>query len=69
MERSTHIPTALINQLKLGGRMIIPIGLPFMHQELMLLIKKPDGSFYTQSLLDVAFVPLVMEKNNSTETA
>lgn len=56
---ATHIPPALIEQLKPGGRMVIPIGLPYMHQELMLLVKQQDGSTQTEPILGVAFVPLV----------
>ena len=58
---ASHIPPALIEQLKPGGRMVIPIGLPYMHQELMLVTKDMDGSTQTESLLGVAFVPLVID--------
>lgn len=57
---ATHIPPALIEQLKTGGRMVIPVGLPYSHQELMLLSKAYDGSIKTESILAVAFVPLVV---------
>jgi len=57
-----HIPPALIEQLKPGGRMVIPIGLPYMHQELMLLTKDEEGETHTRSLLDVAFVPLITDE-------
>jgi protein-L-isoaspartate(D-aspartate) O-methyltransferase len=67
---ATHIPPALIEQLKPGGRMIIPVGLPYMPQELMLLTKDEDGTTHTSSVLDVAFVPLIMEddEDNAQET-
>jgi protein-L-isoaspartate(D-aspartate) O-methyltransferase len=58
----SHIPPALIEQLKPGGRMVIPIGLPYMHQELMLLTKDEEGKTDTTSLLDVVFVPLITDK-------
>jgi len=58
----SHIPPALIEQLKPGGRMVIPIGLPYMHQELMLLTKDEDGETHTESLLGVAFVPLITDE-------
>lgn len=60
---ATHLPQALIDQLKPGGRMVIPVGLPHMHQELMLFVKDLDGSSHTESLLGVVFVPLVMEES------
>jgi protein-L-isoaspartate(D-aspartate) O-methyltransferase len=59
---AAHIPQALINQLKPGGRMVIPVGLPYMHQELMLVTKDQDGKISTDTILGVAFVPLVTEK-------
>ena len=58
---ATHIPDALVEQLKPGGRMLIPVGLQYMPQELMLVVKDEDGSSRSQSILDVAFVPLVVE--------
>ena len=57
---ATHIPQSLIDQLKPGGRMVIPVGLPYMHQELMLLIKSKSGATHTESVLGVSFVPFVV---------
>ena len=59
---ASHIPPALIEQLKPGGRMLIPIGLPHRYQELMLLTKDEDGTTHTESLLGVAFVPLITDE-------
>ena len=56
-----YIPPALLEQLKRGGRMAIPVGLPYMHQELMLVTKDMQGETHTSSVLGVAFVPLVEE--------
>jgi len=56
---AAFVPPALIEQLKPGGRMVIPIGLPSLHQELMLVTKDKLGETHTSSLLGVAFVPLV----------
>ena len=56
---ATHIPSALVEQLRPGGRMVIPVGLPYSHQELMLLRKDQQGKTLTKSVLGVAFVPLV----------
>jgi len=61
---ASHIPQSLIDQLKPGGRMVIPVGLPYMHQELMLVTKDPAGETSTKSILAVAFVPLVDEENS-----
>ncbi len=54
-----RIPESLIDQLKPGGRMAIPVGLPYSHQELMLVQKDEQGNITTKSVLGVAFVPLV----------
>lgn len=58
---AAYVPPALIEQLKPGGRMVIPIGLPSMHQELMLVTRDQLGETHNSSLLGVAFVPLVEE--------
>ena len=56
---ASQIPPPLLEQLKTGGRMVIPIGAAFLVQQLMLIEKLADGSIRTQALLPVAFVPLV----------
>ena len=56
------IPEALIEQLKPGGRLVIPVGQPYMHQELMLVTKDEQGKTQVQSMLGVAFVPMVDKK-------
>ena len=50
------IPPPLLDQLKEGGRMIIPVGSPFYVQHLM-LVEKNQGKITTRSLLPVRFVP------------
>jgi len=52
------IPPPLIEQLKPGGKMVIPVGRPHMTQSLMLLDKDDGGKVKTKQLLPVAFVPL-----------
>ena len=53
---SEFIPPPLIQQLKDGGKMIIPVGTPFMVQNLM-LIQKEGEEITTTSLMPVRFVP------------
>lgn len=55
------IPPPLLEQLKDGGKMIIPIGSPFMTQMLMLIEKKGKKAT-TKSLLPVVFVPFTRDK-------
>ena len=50
------IPPPLKEQLKDGGRMIIPVGSPYMTQQLM-LIEKTGKSYRTTSKMPVRFVP------------
>lgn len=59
---ATHVPETLVEQLKPGGRMVVPVGLPYMHQELIQVDKQTNGSTKTKSLLAVAFVPLKMDE-------
>jgi protein-L-isoaspartate(D-aspartate) O-methyltransferase len=56
-----HIPPPLIEQLKPGGRMVLPVGNPFQTQTLMLVTKGSKGphDLQVKSLMPVAFVPLV----------
>ena len=56
---ASHVPPPLIAQLKAGGRMVIPVGAPFMTQYLLLIEKAGDGSVSTRQVLPVSFVPLV----------
>jgi protein-L-isoaspartate(D-aspartate) O-methyltransferase len=51
-----YIPPPLIEQLKDGGKMIIPVGSPYLTQMLVLVEKKGEEIF-TTSLLPVRFVP------------
>jgi protein-L-isoaspartate(D-aspartate) O-methyltransferase len=51
------VPQALKDQLKDGGRMIIPVGSSWTGQQLVLLRKK-DGVFQERSVLPVQFVPM-----------
>ncbi len=53
---SEHIPPSLVQQLKEGGKMVIPVGSPFLVQTLM-LVEKKKGKIATSSLMPVRFVP------------
>ncbi len=55
-----YIPPPLVEQLKEGGRMIIPVGHPFQVQQLMLVEKTADG-VTTRSLMPVRFVPFTRQ--------
>jgi len=51
-----YIPPPLIEQLKDGGKMIIPVGSPFLNQSLI-LVEKNGKDIITTNLLPVRFVP------------
>lgn len=55
------VPPPLIDQLKDGGKMIIPIGSPFMTQMLS-LVEKKNGKPRTKTLMPVRFVPFTRSK-------
>jgi len=55
---ATHLPPALLEQVKPGGRLVIPVGPPHQYQELLLVRKDLEGKSSIQNLLGVAFVPL-----------
>lgn len=55
---ASHVPPPLIQQLKRGGRMLIPLGSSFMPQHLVLVEKDMQDRVHTRELLPVLFVPL-----------
>lgn len=55
---ASHIPPPLVEQLKPGGRMVIPVGPPGQVQHLMVVEKEEDGSIRQRSVMPVRFVPL-----------
>jgi protein-L-isoaspartate(D-aspartate) O-methyltransferase len=57
---ATHIPNELLEQLAVGGRMVIPLGTDTQWLHLIEHIKTPSGSEYRQTKLEaVKFVPLL----------
>lgn len=58
-----HVPPALVDQLKPGGRLVIPVGK--FWQELMVVTKKADGTTTNTTVVPVRFVPLTREKERN----
>ena len=54
-----EVPESLQQQLKIGGRMIIPIGESRNFQELTRVTRVSEARFKSEVLADVRFVPLV----------
>lgn len=60
-----HIPPPLLDQLKEGGHLILPLGNPFGYQNLVLVTKKKND-YTVKQITGVLFVPLsghALEKN------
>ncbi len=53
------IPEALLAQVAVGGRLVIPIGEDRTLQTLVRVTRRPDGSLRREDLGDVRFVPLI----------
>lgn len=61
-----EIPPPLIEQLNVGGRLVIPVGT--WQQELLLVTKNEDGTTTTKDVVAVRFVPLTRDKTESKPT-
>jgi len=55
---AAYIPPPLIDQLRPGGRMVIPVGAHSIAQDLLLIEKLESGEHTIEPILPVAFVPL-----------
>ena len=55
----SHVPKSWLEQLKPGGRIVMPIGDPGSSQTLIKVTKREDGSLEREDLGGVRFVPLV----------
>ncbi|MFZ5557100.1 MAG: protein-L-isoaspartate(D-aspartate) O-methyltransferase [Pseudomonadota bacterium] len=55
----TAVPEALVQQLRPGGRLVVPVGGSFDLQVLTVIEKRADGSLTRTPVLPVRFVPMV----------
>jgi protein-L-isoaspartate(D-aspartate) O-methyltransferase len=53
-----RVPPTLVEQLKPGARLVIPVNQRYYGQELMLVEKNLNGTVTTREVLGVAFVPM-----------
>jgi protein-L-isoaspartate(D-aspartate) O-methyltransferase len=58
-----HIPAPLIDQLAVGGRMVIPISYSTTVQDLLLVEKLASGKLKKTNLIPVLFVPMIRAGN------
>ncbi len=56
-----EVPQPLIDQLKIGGRMVIPVGPENAVQTLQLLVRGADGALEVTDVIPVRFVPLTRD--------
>lgn len=56
---ATHIPQALLDQLAVGGRMVLPLG---AQEQTLYLIERDAQGYHESKLESVKFVPLLMGK-------
>lgn len=54
-----HIPPALVEQLRTGGKMVLPVGTA--QQELLVLTKNANGTTSQKTVAPVSFVPLTRD--------
>jgi protein-L-isoaspartate(D-aspartate) O-methyltransferase len=57
-----EVPQSLKSQLKIGGRLVIPVGIDRRNQELLRVVRLSEHDFKTEDIADVRFVPLVGEE-------
>jgi protein-L-isoaspartate(D-aspartate) O-methyltransferase len=57
-----EVPESLKNQLKEGGRLVIPVGADMYNQELLRVTRVSDSEFRSENLEYVRFVPLIGEE-------
>jgi len=55
---ASHVPKPLLEQLKPGGRMVIPLGDKPYSQDLVLIMKSCKGTLQQKKVLSVSFAPL-----------
>ncbi len=55
------VPEPLLRQLKVGSRLVIPVGVPGAIQNLLVLTKRADGGFDRSNVMPVRFVPMTGE--------
>jgi protein-L-isoaspartate(D-aspartate) O-methyltransferase len=58
-----EVPEPLIEQLAVGGRMVIPVGAEYEVQILKVLTKTEDGLVIVSNVIPVRFVPLTRDEN------
>ena len=61
------VPQALIDQMKIGGRLVLPVGTYF--QKLKVVTKTRDGKIGKKNIIPVRFVPMVHPEKTSKDSS
>lgn len=64
---AAYIPEALVDQLGAGARLVIPTGVAYSYQELIVIEKDANGKIEPRNVLGVSFVPLTDGRNTGTK--
>jgi len=64
-----EVPESLKMQLKVGGRLVIPVGVDRRVQELLRVVRVAEDQYQSEDIADVRFVPLVGEEGWADEAA
>ena len=59
---TAQVPQALLEQLKPSGRLVIPLGKPYLAQNLTVIKKDACGKISQETIIPVAFVPMTREQ-------
>lgn len=62
------VPESLQSQLKIGGRMVIPVGSELTSQELVRITRASETRFKSEDIADVRFVPLIGDEGWKDES-
>jgi protein-L-isoaspartate(D-aspartate) O-methyltransferase len=57
-----EIPRALLDQLAIGGRLVVPVNQDGSEQELVRITRKGKVEFHQENLAAVRFVPLIVDR-------
>jgi len=61
-----QVPESLKAQLKIGGRLVIPVGADQRVQELVRVTRVSENEYRSEDIADVRFVPLIGEEGWTT---
>ncbi len=64
-----QVPESLKEQLKIGGRLVIPVGVDQRSQELVRVVRISKDEYRSEDIADVRFVPLIGEEGWATTKA